>query len=187
MLFTVCMVIIGCHQEHKDAPLLNVDKYGKLNPKAPIETKQFGQLVGKWDVISSDSISSGGWHESKATWTFRYILDGFAVQDVWHEKAVDKTNNTINLDRDFKGTNIRVYDPIRGDWQCAWIENGANTLVAKFTANGTSTGSIEMVTPDSSGLITFYNIGKDHFDWKYEALGGAQKVLYSKMIATKIE
>jgi hypothetical protein len=58
----------------------NAAQYGHLNPKAPPETQQFAFIVGAWTCKTRFMKPDGsGFSEGKATWTGRYILDGWAV------------------------------------------------------------------------------------------------------------
>lgn len=138
-----------------------------LNPLAPKETVQWGRLVGEWECISKDLMQDGSWHTSKASWTFKYAVDGFAILDIWKEKAEDKTNNTIRLGRDFTGWNIRIYNPKTKKWECIWIDNRTNTISAKWEAYEKDG---DLVMHDGSGTwqITFHDITEDSFKWKYE-------------------
>ncbi|MEP1097498.1 MAG: hypothetical protein ABJG78_20445 [Cyclobacteriaceae bacterium] len=181
----VVLVISGCVDGNRNRHLDSNLAYGKLNPEAPRETFQFGQLVGKWDVISSDSIPNEGWHESKATWTFMYTLDGFAVQDIWHEKVSDSTSNTKGIGRDFTGINVRVFDPNTKQWNITWFENGTNTMQAVITAKTNMKGEIVMKPPNYPAEITFYNIAEHSFDWKFEILKEDKRILFSKMSAKR--
>lgn len=138
-----------------------------LNPNAPIETEQFGQLVGEWSCVSKDLLADSTTHTSKATWLFRYILDGYAIEDVWMEKVEDKTNNTIKLGRDFQGKNIRIYNPQLGEWQCVWIDNRNNSISSVWRAYYKD-GAITMHDGTDNWRIVFHNIQQDSFDWKYE-------------------
>lgn len=188
VLFLV-VLFFGCENpkhENKDG-ISKESIYGKLNPNAPKETLQFGQLVGKWNVVSMDSIPNKGWHQSKATWTFKYSLEGYAVEDIWYEKIRDSTNNTINIGRDYIGKNIRIFDPTAQTWSIAWIENGQNTMNAVYTAKAKSNGDIVMITPNRTAEITFSNITPTSFNWTYEIVTDNKRILYSKMSAKKIK
>ena len=55
--------------------------FGQLNPKAPPETAHWGQLAGAWDCSLTIRDEDGNVTLRKATWTWAYILDGYAVQD----------------------------------------------------------------------------------------------------------
>ena len=176
----------GNQKPEESSPIQEELFFGELNPNAPAETIQFGQLVGEWNVISFDSIPNEGWHESKATWIYRYILDGYAVEDIWREKFSDYTNNTKNIGRDFTGINIRIFDPTAKIWNITWIENGKNTMINNITAKMNDKGDIVMGSGQTSE-VTFYDITEDSFEWKFEVLKDDKRILYSKMSASRLK
>ncbi len=163
----------------------SVTKYGTQHPSAPEQTKQFGQLVGKWNCISEDLAQDGTWQTSKAIWTFKYTLDGFAIEDIWFERANDKTNNTATLGRDFTGINYRIYNPQFNNWQCVWLDNRANTMSAVWTAEQEN-DQIRMHDGTGNWHIIFFNITSNRFDWKYEVKQSDDSwKLMSKIVATR--
>jgi len=181
---------ILCCKTGKTVDIGSPDKmtnYGTPNPDAPKETIQFGQLAGKWAVTSFDSIPNEGWHESKATWVYKYTLNGFAVEDIWYEKFSDNTNNTKSLGRDFTGKNIRIFNPRSGQWNITWFENGSNTMMAIITAKAHENGNIIMLSPNKSAEITFYDITNNSFRWKSEILVAGKRIVNSRMTAQRIE
>ncbi len=176
--------ILGCGTENSRMVSLK-SIYGEINSNAPKETLQFGQLVGKWNVTSSDSIPNEGWHESKATWIFKYSLDGYAIEDTWFEKFSDYTNNTKGIGRDYMGKNIRIFDPKMNQWNISWIENGKNTMLTGI--KGKEEGKNLVLNSAGGAEITFYNITQKSFEWKYELVSGDQRTLFSKMFAKRVE
>ena len=149
--------------------------FGKLNPKAAQETEQWGQLAGVWEC-EQFALVNGQWFSGwPATWVFKYVLDGFAVQDLWFQKEIDLPPPLANLGRDYAGTNLRIYDPLLKKWRVAWFQN--NPAVSG-TANAMQTfeaefkdGEIVMVpTPQRTPQtrIVFHNITESSFDWRTE-------------------
>ncbi len=139
------------------------------NPDAPDQVQQFGQLEGEWRCQASQVDAEGNWQESPhpATWTWYYILDGYAVQDVW-----EPSNPQAPI-----GTNLRTYDPEVDKWQMVWA-TATQPKFDHFDATF-SDGAIVMTgdrweRPGMSAhqaRITFYNITDSTYDWKYEASG----------------
>ena len=145
------------------------------NPDAPEAVQQFGQLQGNWSCLGSSRQPDGSWKpgEHPATWSWYYVLDGFAVQDVW------KPGNPNGA----MGTNLRTYDPESQSWNMVWATTG-QARFDHFTASyedgnlvmrGERWARAAFQAHDSR--ITFHNIGAQHFDWKYEtaALQGEQQ------------
>jgi len=149
---------------------------GQINPDAPPETAQFGRLAGIWDVDMAIRQDDGSWPKPgeglKAEWRFRYILDGWAVQDDWiappSEVPVEKGPRQL-------GTNIRIYDPAAGKWRIAWISNTQKTLsTLEAVAEGEQAERMVLTGKHPSGhtqRVTFFDIGEDHFEWTLELQG----------------
>lgn len=134
---------------------------GKLNPDAPKETEQFGQLVGSWEAKQTIRNKDGSWLEktTKTEWCWYYILDGHAIQDDWY--SADSTNHL-----QWVGTNIRIYNPEENKWYMAWIDK-TNRRLATFTATYENTRIIMEGTNAKGRQIKniFSNITKKSFDW----------------------
>jgi hypothetical protein len=133
----------------------------KLNPDAPKETEQFGQLAGKWNAEQTIRNKDGTWSEktTKAEWRWYYILDGHAIQDDWFSE--DSTNKM-----QWVGTNIRIYNPEEKQWHMAWIDK-TNRRLASFTAVYEN-GIMKMDGTNAKGRHIkniFSNISKESFDW----------------------
>ncbi len=87
---------------------------GSLNPKAPSETEQFSFAIGEWSCKTRGMKPDGTIEESRpATWTFYYILDGWAIQDDWVSEQADGSR--------FHGTNIRSFNPQTAKWDNRWL------------------------------------------------------------------
>jgi len=148
--------------------------FGKLHPDAPPETRQFGQLAGVWECMSVVNVNGqwvAGW---PSTWVWRYILGGFAVQDIWFQAEENLPPPRANLGYDLAGTNVRIFLPARNKWEIAWFANGKN---ASGQPNNTQYIEAEyqdeqiiMHPKNQSGdqirRIVFHNITEDSFDWK---------------------
>jgi len=141
---------------------------GKLNPDAPPETEQFGQLVGVWDATLTVRNRDGTWSENKikAEWRWYYILDGHAIQDDW---IVSPSNDQPTNSPPSLGTNIRIYNSKEKAWEMAWIDNRVRKLTT-FKAVYED-GKIIINSNNARGQQirnTFHNITKDSFDWQQE-------------------
>ena len=134
---------------------------GKLNPDAPKETEQFGQLAGVWDAEQTIRNKDGTWSvkTAKAEWRWYYILDGHAIQDDWF--SPDSVNNL-----QWVGTNIRIYNSEEKQWHMAWIDK-TNRRLATFTSTYEN-GIMTMDGTNAKGRHIkniFSNISKESFDW----------------------
>ena len=56
--------------------------YGRPNPAAPPELRQFDFMVGEFDCKEATRNADGSWNEFWAIWNARYFLNGFGIQDV---------------------------------------------------------------------------------------------------------
>jgi hypothetical protein len=136
------------------------------NANAPEQVQQFGQLMGNWSCQGSAPQPDGSWQDSpsRAAWTWYYVLDGFAVQDVW------KPGNP----KAPMGTNLRTYDAETDSWLMVWATQ-TQARFDHFTATFQD-GQIVMLGDRwarpafaaHKARITFFNIDETHYDWKYE-------------------
>ena len=79
-------------------------EFGSLNPAAPPETAEFSFVIGEWACTTRGMRPDGSIQEGlPATWTFHYILDGWAIQDEWVQEQADGSVS--------HGMNIRSFNP----------------------------------------------------------------------------
>ncbi|MDJ0654429.1 MAG: hypothetical protein QNJ40_09770 [Xanthomonadales bacterium] len=137
------------------------------HPDAPEQLKQYGQLQGDWLCRGSNPQPDGSWQENPnppASWSWYYVLDGYAIQDVW--KPGDGKSPW--------GTNLRTYDAETGKWNMVWATQQQarfDEFSAEFVdGNIVMTGQrwARPAFQAHTARITFHNIQKEHFDWKYE-------------------
>lgn len=139
------------------------------NAKAPPEIGQYGQFEGTWKCQSFKRQQDGSWQENPwvSTWVWYYVLDGYAVQDVWIPGAGAPETAAM-------GTNLRIYNTEQDQWHMVWTTHGLNEFDyfnAKYK-DGSIIMHGEMPARGQRGAhlaqITFHNITSDYFDWKYE-------------------
>ena len=145
----------------------------------PGVARDYGRLVGSWSCKGSQKQPDGTWKENPghSTWTFHYVLDGHAVQDVF----VPAAGSPI-------GTNLRTYDPDADRWQMVWATE-TQARFDHFEARGID-GDIVMTGDRWAreafqahfSKITFHNIGEDHFDWTYEASSTGEEGPFSEIL-----
>ena len=82
---------------------------------APAEMQQFGRFVGVWKCTTYARQRDRSWkaNDWENTWSWYWVLDGHAIQDVW-DVSPDATTGWST------GTNVRIYDPQSGYWRVAW-------------------------------------------------------------------
>lgn len=145
---------------------------GGPHPDAPDEIELFGRFAGDWDAKMWVIQDDGTFPEEplSALWTFRYILDGQAIQDEWTapppgQPATDGARQ--------RGTGLRVYHPAEDRWEVAWISN-TQPFVTTFEARPAGDGGIVMLGEHPTGhpsRTTFRGVEKDSFSWTLELQG----------------
>ncbi|MEP1096043.1 MAG: hypothetical protein ABJG78_13095 [Cyclobacteriaceae bacterium] len=164
-------------------PSAVLDFYGssassnRVNEKAPSETIQFGQLAGIWycSGFMPDPMGKVDKVPFKAFWGWKYILDGYGVQDFFYQGK----NEFLYWDyfkRDMSLTQLRVFDPTENMWKISFITSGAGEIpggkvFGTFTAKDES-GELRMESPqqnpDKLSRIIFYDIKDNSFEWRTE-------------------
>ena len=189
IIVVIGFIISAIYFNNKYKRISNINseilKYGELNPNAPKETLQFGQLVGNWQCIMSNRMPDDTWNENRADWKWTYILNGYAIQDFWLNHA-DTIRNPKG--KDLYGTNIRIYSTRQKKWLNSWTENGSNSMTSLWEASANEDGSINMHDGTGNWVIKFYNIKEDSFDWvwDFKQEDGTMKTM-SKIKAVRID
>ena len=149
--------------------------------KASSELQQFGQFVGVWKCTSFSRDRERVWQPNpwENTWSWYWVLDGHAIQDVW-EASPDSPQGWN------AGINLRTYDPQAKRWKMAWtttLTNNFNFFEAEYVdGEMVMSGDIPAhgQRPGHHARITFHDITKTTFEWKYEAALGGQEGGYSE-------
>lgn len=151
--------------------------FGKRNPKSPVEIEQFGRLAGLWRTEQEIRKRDGGWvQETSGYWVWKYVIDGFAVQDLWYQGADSLPSYMGSLGRSYQLTAVRIYEAASKEWKIAWMANGAGATPGQDfgTFRATLEGdSIVMTTPPAPGAfglqrVVFSEIEQDSFLWVSE-------------------
>lgn len=149
---------------------------GEPHPDAPVETAQFGQLVGVWEAEQEMRTQDGGWMTvGHGLWVWKYTLQGFAVEDLWFQSAEELPLYLAGLGRAYLLGSRRIFDARSGRWHVAWMTNAAGqTPGSDF---GTFSAQLEqdrlvMTAPvdPSYGAqrVIFSHITADSFRWQSE-------------------
>lgn len=153
------------------------DGPGFRHENAPSELEQFGQLAGIWDVEVEMRAQDGSWVPSApGLWAWRYAIGGFAVQDLWYQGEENLPAYMAQLGRDYLLTANRIFDVTTGQWQIAWMANGAGEAMGADFGSFTAVyddGEIVMSSPRDDravGLqrVRFFNITPRSFEWQSE-------------------
>ena len=90
--------------------------FGTLSPDAPPETAEYAFLIGEWSCKTRGMSPTGQMSDGPdATWIGYYVLDGWAIQDVWLSSNPGSK----------PGTNIRSFNSKTGKWDNRWLAAGS--------------------------------------------------------------
>jgi hypothetical protein len=148
-----------------ESPLLSkyentaTQPYGRLNPDAPPETKQFDFMIGTFDCVDNiRNPQNGKWYQSESVWSSSYFLNGFAVQDkYWSPVTV--------------ASGTRIFDKKKGKWIVNYFQSqpGYATGVWEGMKEG-SNMVMRRKNPKYESRLTFSQITKDGFEWIGETM-----------------
>lgn len=136
--------------------------YGKVNPAAPRSVGDYEPLIGICDCKSISRKADQSWAEPiDMTWTFKYIMNGMAVQD-----------ETLKADGAHSGS-IRQYNADSARWYVHYYStSGATPTLAAWEGNLQDNGEMILYREQQSpnGLdgffkIRFYDISQEGFKW----------------------
>jgi len=159
-------------------PTINFAK-SKINPLAPVETKQYAPLIGEWKITDSSLGKDGKWHAGQgADWNWYTILNGHAIQDDWISPPLSK--ETEKGKRQY-GTNIRTFNPETSQWEQIWTSSNGKKIDS-FSAKEKD-GAIVMrgFYTGNESRITFFNLKTDTFDWKMEIQSKEDKSIWKEV------
>ncbi|NIO00721.1 MAG: hypothetical protein GTO42_01060 [Candidatus Latescibacteria bacterium] len=151
--------------------------YGKPNPDAPRQLSQFAFLIGKWRCDSKVKGKDGVFETHPATWTGRYILDGYVIADEFRQMGPG--GELIQL-----GQNYRSFDTDKNAWVMKWHDALASTWLdlgpeelGGVLIDDTSITFMHYVPERLAGKLfpphtlfrlTFSDISENHFTWRAE-------------------
>ncbi len=97
------------------------------DPELADELALFGQFVGVWDLEVVYHRPDGSTERHPGEWTFGWVLDGRAIQDVW--RVPPRGQGTAGRPRGF-GATLRLYDPALGAWHVRWFSAVTGAVTA---------------------------------------------------------
>lgn len=131
------------------------------------------------------------------TWAWKYVLDGFAVSDLWYQSGDSLPIYMAGLKRDYLLSATRIFEVSSGKWRVAWLANGAGkTPGADFGTFEAELVDDEIVMtsppePGPFGLqrVVFYEITDDSFRWRsdYSPDDGETWNTVMRMHATRVK
>ena len=151
------------------------DPFGKPNPDAPQQVKDYAKLVGVSDCKSSQRGQDGKFKAAvDSVWQFKYIMNGTAIQDeTWKSDG----NHT---------TSIRLFDKKKSAWYVTFFSTiGPTPNPSTWTGGTQDSGDIILKRPQKApnGLegfskLTFHEITDKGFKWKGEWVNGDESIVF---------
>jgi hypothetical protein len=140
----------------------------------------YNWLVGAWDAEVYDSESDGAKRVTSAEWYFAWVLEGYAMQDVFIAPRREDRHGAMPVRGNRYGTSLRIFDAALGAWRIYWFNPVVQrhlTMTAKQEGNdivqrGTGPDGLEF-------RWTYTKIDADHFRWRSEQMleDGTSKIL----------
>ncbi len=149
--------------------------FGKLNPEAPEQIKDFEPMIGKCKCKSTSRNKDGSWTSPiDMVWRFKYIMNGMAIQD-----------ETLKSDGKHSGS-IRQFNADSSKWYVHYYTSAAPTAkLSSWEGTKTKNGNIVLYKDQTApnGMVgyyrlTFYDISKSGYKWIGEWVDKTEKIVF---------
>ena len=149
--------------------------FGLPNPDAPTEIMDWSDLIGECACRSVARNPDGTWQDTvDMTWRFKYIMNGWGVQD-----------ETLKKDGSYAGS-IRQYIPDSSAWYVHYYSStGPTAALPAWEGGKLDNGDIilfrDQTAPNGMAgdyRITFSDISAEGFNWAGEWVDKARKITY---------
>ena len=172
LLLVLCTSVILTAQSQYEAS--DQFPFGQPNPEAPEQVKDFEAMIGKCFCKSETRKPDGSWNTPEdIIWTFRYIMNGTAVQD-----------ETIKPDGGHSGS-IRQFIADSSRWYVHWYSTKTPTTSLPTWEGNKKDDKIvlykEQTAPNGmEGLyrLTFYDMSTSGYKWVGEWVDKAEQIVY---------
>jgi hypothetical protein len=126
----------------------------------------FDRLVGTWDCDDTLFSPEGKVTCSSGQAVFGWVLDGWAMQDIWWSRSAPGSERTI-------GTSLRFFDRKARLWRVTWIapRDGAVLQLEGGPVAQDGAPKIVLNGKDADGSLTrwtFNDLQPDAFIWRSE-------------------
>ncbi len=176
LIFALVFMTFSLSAQHEDwqtfEPAIS-NPYGQPHPDAPEQIKDFHPMIGTCDCRSLQRNPDQSWQDTTdMVWTFKYILNGTAVQDLtWHEK--------------FYATSIRQVQPDSGVWVVTYNSSNFVSMSSKPWIGKKEGTDIVLKQPqkapngmDGTSRLTFTDINEKGFNWRGEWVNEEQGIVF---------
>lgn len=149
--------------------------FGLPNPEAPKEILDWSDLIGECNCKSITRNQDGSWADTtKMTWRFKYIMNGWAIQD-----------ETLKADGKHSGS-IRQFIADSSRWFVHYYSsNSPTTALSTWEGNKNKDGNIvlyrDQTAPNGTPgfyRLTFSEINSSGFNWAGEWVNKAETFTY---------
>ena len=156
------------YEPSKDFP------FGRINPVAPQQIKDFAPMIGICDCQSLSRNPDGSWQDTiPMIWKFKYIMNGTAVQDeVWRSE------------NRYAGS-IRQYQADSSKWVVTYFSYPAVSTSPGVWLGGKVGKDIilkmDQKAPNGTegySRLTFYDMTEEGFNWKGEWVSKDETITY---------
>ena len=93
------------------------------------------------------------------------MLGGHAVLNQWWQEDISPNPRT----KEFFATGIFIFNPETNQWEAVVLNSRPHRISPKFQAKYEN-GNIQMHDGSGKWLVTFFDIQKESFEWKYEVI-----------------
>ncbi|RKE90894.1 hypothetical protein [Ichthyenterobacterium magnum] len=148
--------------------------FGKANPKAPEQIKDYQALIGLCECKSTTRKQDGTWNDPiDMIWRWKYIMNGMAIQD-----------ETLKADGTHSGS-IRQFNTDSSKWYVHFFSSkGIPNTLPTWTGNKKDGKIIlykDQKAPNGTEgffRLTFYDISKSGYKWIGEWVDKTETIVY---------
>jgi hypothetical protein len=135
--------------------------YGLPNPMAPAQISDYAEMIGVCDCQSTTHNSDGSWADTQSiTWSFKYIMDGKAVQDETYKPDGTHTGSIRQYNQDSARWYVHFYTSAAASPSLqAWGGNRNGNEITLYNRQKAPNGM------DGYYKIRFYDISQLGFRW----------------------
>jgi hypothetical protein len=147
-------------------PILDTLPASGPHPRIQPVSSLFGQFIGTWDMdVRFWDASGKEIYHGPGTWSFAWILDGLAIQDVLVYAPLDDPQRREPGRRRI-GTSVRVYDPKLHCWRICWA-GASSGIFLSLKGRGDGPDILIEGTDDAGALLrwSFTEIMPSSFLW----------------------
>ena len=148
--------------------------FGRPNPEAPEAIKDFHPLIGNCECEYTIRNQAGEWSDTlKMQWRFKYIMNGWAVQDetLAHDGTHAGSIRQYSTDKEqwfvHYYTTVSVVEPLP-----IWKGNKEGDAIVLYRKQKAPNGM------DGMYRITFYEMSDKGFKWKGEWVDDKATIVY---------